>query len=110
LSARTVIRLLHALRYSLRGNAKVTEGTQHADRDAQFRYINEEAAAFVSEGEPATGVDAKKKELVGDFQNGGQEWQPKGEPERVRVHDFIDEDLGKAIPYGIYDLKNKRAG
>jgi len=80
------------------GNAKVTEGTQHADRDAQFRYINEEAAAFVSEGEPAISVDAKKKELVGDFQNGGQEWQPKGEPERVRVHDFIDEDLGKGHP------------
>lgn len=105
-SSRTVLRLLHALGYSLRGNAKVTEGTQHADRDAQFAYINDEAAAFIADGEPAISVDAKKKELIGDFHNGGAEWQPKGEPERVRVHDFIDTELGKAIPYGVYDIGN----
>jgi hypothetical protein len=103
-SARTVLRLLHQLGYSLRANAKVTEGTQHEDRDAQFRYLNDQAAAFLADGQPAISVDAKKKELVGDFQNGGQEWQPAGRPERVRVHDFIDQELGKAIPYGIYDL------
>ena len=105
-SSRTVLRLLHLLGYSLRGNAKVAEGAQHADRDAQFAYINDEAEAFVADGQPAISVDAKKKELIGDFYNGGAEWQPKGEPERVRVHDFIDEELGKAIPYGIYDVAN----
>ncbi len=102
-SPRTVLRLLHQLGYSLRANAKVTEGKQHADRDAQFRYLNQQAAEFLENGQPTISVDAKKKELVGDFANGGSEWQPEGEPERVRVHDFIDPDLGKAIPYGIYD-------
>ncbi len=105
-SARTVLRLLHQLGYSLRANAKVTEGTQHEDRDAQFAYINEEAQRFLDDGQPAISVDAKKKELVGDFHNAGVEWQPEGEAERVRVHDFIDAELGKAIPYGIYDIKN----
>ncbi|HVC66397.1 MAG TPA: ISAzo13 family transposase, partial [Acidimicrobiales bacterium] len=105
-SPRTVLRLLHQLGYSLRANAKVTEGKQHADRDAQFRYLNQQAAEFLENGQPAISVDAKKKELVGDFANGGSEWQPEGEPERVRVHDFIDPDLGKAIPYGIYDIGN----
>ena len=105
-SARTVLRLLHQLGYSLRANAKVTEGKQHADRDAQFRYLNDMAMTFLEGGQPAISVDAKKKELVGDYANGGVEWQPVGEPERVRVHDFIDPELGKAIPYGIYDISN----
>jgi hypothetical protein len=105
-SARTVLRLLHRLGYSLRANAKVTEGAQHQDRDAQFSYLNDKAAEFLADGQPAISVDAKKKELIGDFENGGAEWQPAGQPERVRVHDFIDTELGKAIPYGIYDLKN----
>jgi hypothetical protein len=105
-SSRTVLRLLHQLGYSLRATAKVTEGAQHADRDAQFSYLNEQAASFLGDNQPAISVDAKKKELVGDFKNGGIEWQLAGEPERVRVHDFIDPDLGKAIPYGIYDLAN----
>ncbi|MGH9305926.1 MAG: ISAzo13 family transposase, partial [Acidimicrobiales bacterium] len=105
-SARTVLRLLHQLGYSLRANAKVTEGAQHPDRDAQFGYLNDQAAGFCADGQPAISVDAKKKELIGDFANSGVEWQAAGEPERVRVHDFIDTELGKAIPYGIYDLAN----
>ena len=105
-SSRTVLRLLHQLGYSLRATAKVAEGAQHADRDAQFSYLNDRAASFLAADQPAISVDAKKKELVGDFQNGGVEWQPAGSPERVRVHDFIDQELGKAIPYGIYDLAN----
>jgi hypothetical protein len=105
-SARTVLRLLHQLGYSLRANAKVTEGKQHEDRDAQFVYINDQAQRFLDDGQPVISVDAKKKELIGDFHNGGVEWQPQGEPERVRVHDFIDTELGKAIPYGIYDIRN----
>ena len=105
-SARTVLRLLHHLGYSLQANAKVTEGRQHPDRDGQFRYLNDTAAAFIADGQPVISVDTKKKELIGDFANGGAEWAPGGEPERVRVHDFIDPALGKAIPYGIYDLAN----
>jgi Rhodopirellula transposase DDE domain len=105
-SSRTVLRLLHQLGYSLRATAKVTEGAQHADRDAQFSYLNEQAASFLYDNQPAISIDAKKKELVGDFANGGVEWQATGSPERVRVHDFIDPDLGKVIPYGIYDLAN----
>ncbi|MDK1103218.1 MAG: ISAzo13 family transposase [Actinomycetota bacterium] len=105
-SSRTVLRLLHQLGYSLQANAKVTEGRQHADRDGQFCYLNDMAQGFIDDGQPVISVDTKKKELIGDFVNRGAEWQPKGEPERVRVHDFIDPDLGKAIPYGIYDLAN----
>jgi len=105
-SARTVLRLLHRLGYSLQANVKVTEGRQHADRDAQFRYLNDMAAAFIDDAQPAISVDTKKKELVGDFANGGREWQREGEPERVRVHDFMDPTLGKAVPYGIYDVAN----
>jgi hypothetical protein len=101
-----VLRLLHKLRYSLQANAKVTEGRQHPDRDGQFRYLNDLAAAFIARGQPVISVDTKKKELIGDFANGGTEWAPEGEPERTRVHDFIDKELGKAIPYGIYDLAN----
>ena len=105
-SSWTVGQLLHQMGYSLQSTAKQLEGTQHPDRDAQFRHIDQEATVRLHAGEPVISCDAKKKELIGDFHNGGQEWQPKGEPERVRVHDFIDEELGKAIPYGIYDVAN----
>ena len=105
-SARTVLRLLHRLGYSLQANVKVTEGRQHADRDAQFRYLNDMAAAFIDDAQPAISVDTKKKELVGDLANGGREWQREGAPERVRVHDFMDPTLGKAVPYGIYEVAN----
>ena len=103
-SDRTVARMLAGLGFSLQGNAKVSEGAQHEDRDAQFGYLNEQVAAFLAAGQPVISVDAKKKENVGDFKTGGREYQPAGQPERVNVHDFMDKDLGKAIPYGIYDL------
>ncbi len=100
-----VRRLLHQAGYSLQANAKVTEGaSQHPDRDAQFRYINGQAAAHLAAGDPVISVDAKKKENVGGFRNGGREWQPKGSPEPVNVHDFKDKELGKVTPYGIYDV------
>lgn len=108
-SSRTVLRLLHRLGYSLQANAKVTEGRQHPDRDAQFRYLNDMAAGFIDDDQPVISVDTKKKELIGDYANGGNEWSPEGEPERVQVHDFADRDLGefaKAIPCGIYDVAN----
>jgi hypothetical protein len=108
-SPRTVLRLLHLLGYSLQANAKVTEGRQHPDRDAQFHYLNDTAAAFIANGQPVISVDAKKKELIGAFANGGTEWALAGSPERVGVHDFPDPELAefaKAIPYGIYDLVN----
>ena len=97
-------RMLHYLGYSLQANAKVTEGAQHADRDAQFRYINDQAAEHLGAGEPVVSVDCKKKELVGDYANGGQEWEPEGKPMRVGTHDFPDPEMRKAIPYGVYDL------
>jgi len=103
-TARTVARLLAGAGYSLQGNAKTVEGKQHPDRDAQFRYINAQVTAFQDDGSPVISVDAKKKENVGNFKNGGAEWAPAGQPERVSVHDFADEELGKALPYGIYDL------
>jgi transposase len=103
-SDRTVARMLAGLGFSLQGNAKVTEGRQHEDRDAQFRYINDRVKEFLAAGLPVVSVDAKKKELVGDFKNGGREYQPKGSPVPVNVHDFMDKQLGKAIPYGIYDM------
>jgi len=108
-SSRTVLRLLHQLGYSLQANAKVTEGRQHPDRDAQFRYLNDMAAAFIDDDQAVVSVDTKKKELIGDYANGGAEWAPAGEPERTNVHDFADRALGefaKAIPYGIYDVAN----
>ena len=96
--------LLHELGYTLQANKKVREGTQHPDRDAQFQYLNEQVRRFQRQGNPVISVDTKKKELVGDFKNPGKEWRPKGSPERVRVHDFIIREQGKAIPYGVYDL------
>lgn len=96
--------LLQNLGYSLQANRKTREGKQHPDRDAQFRHINEEVKRFQRRGQPVISVDTKKKELVGDFRNGGREWRPQGKPEEVRVHDFLDKTLGKAIPYGVYDL------
>jgi DDE family transposase len=103
-SQNVVADLLHDLGFSLQAPAKRLEGTQHPDRDGQFVYLNEQVKAFLADGSPAVSVDAKKKELVGPFKNGGREWQPTGEPESVRVHDFLDRELGKAIPYGIYDV------
>ena len=103
-SDRTIARMLRDLGFSLQGNAKVVEGTQHEDRDAQFRYLAAQVAEHAAAGAPVVSVDAKKKELVGEFRNGGKEYQPAGFPERVNVHDFADKHLGKAIPYGIYDL------
>ena len=100
----SVRRLLHAADYSLQGTRKQREGTAHPDRNAQFEYIHRLVGAFQGRGQPVISVDTKKKELVGDFKNGGREWQPKGEPEEVRVHDFLDKQLGKAIPYGVYDI------
>ncbi len=103
-SERTVNRQLHALGYSLQANAKTLEGRQHPDRDAQFRRIDRRVRAFQRMGQPVVSVDTKKKEIIGQYRNGGREWRPKGEPEAVKVHDFPDPDLGKAIPYGVYDL------
>jgi hypothetical protein len=103
-SYHTVSTLLHQLDYSLQANRKTHEGADHPDRDAQFRYINRQVKAFLRRGQPAVSVDTKKKELLGDFKNGGREWRPAGQPEEVRVHDFPDKELGKAIPYGVYDI------
>jgi hypothetical protein len=100
----TVGRLLKQQGYRLQRTQKTLEGAQHPDRDAQFGYINEQARQQLRAGQPVVSVDTKKKELVGRFANGGVEWQPSGEPERVLVHDFPDDAAGKAIPYGIYDL------
>jgi hypothetical protein len=99
-----VRRLLKELGYSLQANAKTTEGAQHPDRDAQFQYLNDQADHHLDAGDPVISVDTKKKELVGPFKNGGRELSPAGQPERVKVHDFIDKDLGKANPYGVYDI------
>lgn len=106
-SAELVRRLLHQMGYSLQAPAKQNEGTSHPDRDGQFGHINRLAGERLAAGEPVISVDTKKKELIGDFANGGREWQPGGEPERVNVHDFADRSLGefaKAIPYGVYGV------
>jgi hypothetical protein len=103
-SPQGVSELLHQAGYSLQANAKKLEGCHHADRDAQFAYLNQEVKRFLAEGRPVVSVDTKKKERVGPYKNGGREWRPAGQPEAVRVHDFIDPALGKAIPYGIFDL------
>jgi DNA-binding phage protein len=101
---RKVADLLHKMQYSLQGNAKTIEGTQHPDRNAQFEYINAQAKAFQRRGQPVISVDTKKKELVGNYKNGGREWYPQGSPLETKVHDFEDQELGKVIPYGIYDV------
>lgn len=104
LSPQKVGQLLKGLGYRLQANIKTREGTDHPDRDEQFRYINRKAKDFLHRGEPIISVDTKKKALVGDFKNGGREWNPEGAPDEVRVHDFIDRDLGKAVPHGVYEL------
>ena len=101
----SVATFMRLLGYSLQANVKTKEGASDPDRDAQFAHINKTAKAAVATGWPVISVDTKKKELVGDFKNAGREWRPKGEPERVRVHDFKDKQLGKAIPYGVYDMR-----
>ena len=100
----TVGDLLRGLGYSLQANSKTKEGNQHIDRDAQFEYINTQAKAFLTAREPVISVDTKRKELVGSFKNGGRELRPQGSPELVNVHDFIDPKLGRAVPYGVYDI------
>jgi transposase len=101
---RKVADLLRQMGYSLQANAKTLEGRQHPDRNAQFEYINEQSKKFLAEGLPVISVDTKKKELVGNYSNRGQEWQPQGEPQKTLMHDFPDKELGKVIPYGIYDV------
>ncbi len=100
----TVAKLLRQAGYSLQANRKTREGASHPDRNAQFEYINASVQRFLRRGQPAISVDTKKKELVGDFKNAGREWRPQGNPEEVRVHDFLIKTLGKAIPYGVYDM------
>ena len=104
ISQPTVWRLLDELGYSMQSNRKSHDGSDHPDRDLQFQFINETAVEFLRRGDPVISVDTKKKELIGDFKNSGREWQKKGEPLKVRIHDFADPELGKAIPYGVYDI------
>lgn len=104
ISPPVVAALLHELGYSLQANQKTREGASHPDRNAQFEFINRHAASQIRTGCPVISVDTKKKELVGDFKNAGREWRPEKSPEKVRVHDFMIKELGKAIPYGVYDI------
>ena len=108
-SSTTVGHLLHVLGYRLQALRKTREGTTHPDRSAQFEHINAAVAAFLDKQQPVISVDTKKKELVGDFKNAGRECQPTGTPEPVRVHDFPGDALGKAIPYGVYDMARNEA-
>jgi hypothetical protein len=103
-SQRTVCDLLAQMNYSLQSVRKTREGGQHPDRDAQFQYIATMVTKFQRQRQPVISVDTKKKELIGDFKNAGREWRPQGQPEQVRVHDFIDDELGKVAPYGVYDV------
>ena len=103
-----VAALLHELDFSLQANAKTIEGKQHPDRDAQFRYINEQVRRHLQRGDPVISVDTKHKELVGPYKNGGREWQPVNQPERVETHDVLDKELGKAIPYGVYAVRRNQ--
>ena len=105
-SHRMVAELLHELGYSLQANRKTLEGSSHADRDQQFQHINQHVTEFLQQQQPVISVDTKKKELVGNFNNHGAELRPKGDPEPVRVHDFVIPELGRAAPYGVYDLAN----
>jgi len=109
ISSTQVGRLLHDLGYSLQSNRKRLEGTSHPDRNAQFEYINATTEDYLHRGQPVISVDTKKKELVGEFKNSGQEWQPQGSPEGVLVHDFPQDAVGKAIPYGVYDMGRDEA-
>lgn len=104
ISHSVVANILRSTGFSLQGNRKTLEGTQHPDRDAQFRYVNDQVREHHSAGQPVISVDTKKKELVGQYKNGGSQWRPSGNPERVKTHDFPDQQLGKAIPYGVYDI------
>jgi hypothetical protein len=104
ISHTVVAELLKAEKFSLQANRKTREGDSHPDRDAQFSYINASVSRALAKQQPVISVDTKKKELVGDFKNGGREWRPQGDPEEVRVHDFLIKQLGRAVPYGIYDL------
>ena len=108
-SSTTVGRLLYQLGYRLQSARKRQEGASHPDRNAQFEHINATADSFFAEGQPVISVDTKKKELVGNFKNGGREWQPKGTPPAVLVHDFPTDAEGKAIPYGVYDMARNEA-
>jgi len=108
-SSTTVGRLLHQLGYSLQSVRKSREGMSHPDRNEQFEHINATAASLLGRKQPVSSVDTKKKELVGEFSNGGREWQPRGTPEKVLVHDFPDDAIGKAIPYGVYDMARNEA-
>ncbi|MEK9140093.1 MAG: ISAzo13 family transposase [Nitrospirota bacterium] len=108
LSPRSVGRLLNEVGYSLQSNRKTLEGASHPDRNAQFENISRTVLAFQNEGQPVISVDTKKKELVGAFKNGGREWRPRGEPEEVKIYDFLEPELGKAIPYGVYDLTSNQ--
>ncbi len=103
-SHRMVVALLHELGYSLQGNRKTLEGTSHPDRNEQFEYISRKVKEHLRTKDPVISVDTKKKELVGNFKNGGREWRPQGDPEQVQIHDFVLPELGRAIPYGVYDL------
>jgi hypothetical protein len=103
-SHHTVARLLDDLHYSLQANRKTKEGSAHPGRDAQFDHINKQVRAFQKRGQPVVSVDTKKKELIGEFKNVGREWPPQGQPIQVRSKDFVDERLGKSIPYGVYDI------
>ncbi len=108
-SSTTVGRLLHELGYSLQSVRKSREGAAHPDRNEQFEHINATAASFLRRKQPVISVDTKKKELVGDFKNGGREWQPRATPDKALVHDFPDDSIGKAIPYGVYDMARNEA-
>ena len=99
-----VAELLHELDYSLQANRKTKEGDSHPDRNAQFEYIDDKVRRYIALGQPVVSVDTKKKELLGEFKHGGREWRPQGNPEKVRVHDFVIPELGRAAPYGVYDL------
>ena len=101
--------LLKEMGYSLQGNQKTLEGSKHPDRNAQFEYINSLTKSAIGAGQPVISVDTKKKELVGHYKNGGKELRPKGKPEQVKVYDFVDKELGRANPYGVYDIADNSA-
>jgi hypothetical protein len=109
-SPRTVAGMLKADDYRLQSNRKTKEGKQHPDRNKQFEYINRQSLKFMGKGDPVVTVDTKKKELVGNYANTGREWRSKGKPLEVKVQDFMDSELGKVIPYGVYDVKGNEDG